>query len=332
MTRSIGRSTRSASRSAARACCPPGAYVAAATARLGPGERIAQLTMPEPGGPLIVAAAPAEAKPRPGPPRRTNIYLDPPTARVLDVASSAAGPVRFLHVLHGSLQIPGGWGRPIVGWLGIALLLSSVSGLWLWWPTVGRWTRGLRWRRRPDTNANLHHLLGFWIAAPLFVLSLTGAWISFPKAFGPLVGEGQPRGPDRTAQARARPIERTGLSADQAVGRALALMPGTIRQVTWPTERTPDWSIQLAGEPRQTVAVADDAGTAALARSRPGQGPVARWMRRVHDGDGMGPVWQAIIFLGGVLPGVLAVTGLLMWGRARGRPPGPAARPSVAPV
>lgn len=308
------------------------AYVAAARARLAPGERIAQLTMPAHGGPVVVAAAPAQMTPRPGPPVRTNVYLDPPTARVLDVASSAAGPIRFLHVLHGSLHIPGGWGRPIVGWLGIALLLSAVSGLWLWWPTVGRWTRGLRWRRRPDTNANVHHLFGFWIALPLFVLSLTGAWISFPKVSGPLVGEGPPRGPDRTAQARARPVERTGLSADQAIARALAVVPGRVRQVGWPTERTPDWSIQLAGEPRRTVSVADDAGTAALAPSRAGQGPVARWMRRIHDGDGMGPVWQTIIFLGGVLPAVLAVTGLIMWWRARRRRSRPAARPSVTPV
>ena len=40
-------------------------------------------------------------------------------------------------------------------------------------------------------------------------------------------------------------------------------------------------------------------------------------MRRLHDGDGMGPVWQAIIFIGGILPAALAVTGIIMWWRAR---------------
>ena len=33
-------------------------------------------------------------------------------------------------------------------------------------------------------------------------------------------------------------------------------------------------------------------------------------MRRIHDGTGMGAVWQVIIFLGGVLPTALAVTGV----------------------
>jgi uncharacterized iron-regulated membrane protein len=32
----------------------------------------------------------------------------------------------------------------------------------------------------------------------------------------------------------------------------------------------------------------------------------------------MGIVWQVIIFVGGVLPAALAVTGIIMWLRARG--------------
>ena len=299
----------------------PQAYVAAATPRLKPGERIAQLTLPQEGGPVIVAAAgPGAAVQRPGPPQRTMIYLDPPTARVLDVASSASGVIRFLHVLHGSLQIPG-VGRTIVGWIGVAMLLSSFTGLWLWWPSVGRWTRGLRWRRHRNTDTNLHHLFGFWIALPLFVLSLTGAWIAFPGFFAALSGQGQrsgqARGPERGAQARARPVASTTVPVDDAVAAARAMAPGDVRSITWPTEKKADWSIQLAGRDAVTISVADDSGTAALAPERGGQGGVARLMRRLHDGTGMGPVWQAVIFLGGILPAVLAVTGLVMWWHGR---------------
>jgi uncharacterized iron-regulated membrane protein len=42
-------------------------------------------------------------------------------------------------------------------------------------------------------------------------------------------------------------------------------------------------------------------------------------MRRIHDGTGMAALWQAIIFLGGLVPAGLAVTGILMWLRARRR-------------
>src|SRR3546814_4901938 len=43
----------------------------------------------------------------------------------------------------------------------------------------------------------------------------------------------------------------------------------------------------------------------------------ARLMRRIHDGTGMGLLWQVIIFLGGILPAILAVTGIIPWWRAR---------------
>lgn len=54
----------------------PGAYVAAARRVLPPDARVARLLVPHAGGPVIVSASPAIA-----------VYLDPPTARVLDVAT-----------------------------------------------------------------------------------------------------------------------------------------------------------------------------------------------------------------------------------------------------
>lgn len=68
-------------------------------------------------------------------------------------------------------------------------------------------------------------------------------------------------------------------------------------------------------------------GRRPLGSDEPAQGPrpetTARLMRRIHDGTGMGALWQTIIFLGGLIPALLAVTGILMWlhvrrGRLRG--------------
>ena len=44
---------------------------------------------------------------------------------------------------------------------------------------------------------------------------------------------------------------------------------------------------------------------------------LARTMRRWHDGTDMGIVWQVVIFLGGIIPALLSVTGLIIWWRAR---------------
>ncbi|MGI4732596.1 MAG: PepSY-associated TM helix domain-containing protein [Janthinobacterium lividum] len=299
-----------------RTLLPLGRYVAAARAVLKPGDRVAMLTMPDGGGPVIVAGAPARAPRRPGPPMRTNVYLDPPTARVLEVAASNAGAIRFIHVLHGSLQVPG-VGRSIVGWIGVAMALSSVTGLWLWWPVTGSVRRGFRWKRQRNVDGNLHHLLGFWIALPLLVLSVTGMWISFPGVFGGgrPGGMGGGRGPG----GPTRPMDRPARAVDRVVetGSALA-RGGTLRSVTWPLEGQPDWTLGFArrGGPPASVKVADDSGSASPAPARD-QGGLARLMRRIHDGEGMGIVWQVVIFAAGIIPAILAVTGIIMWWRAR---------------
>ncbi len=65
------------------------------------------------------------------------------------------------------------------------------------------------------------------------------------------------------------------------------------------------------------MTVADSDSKATLLPAKPET--LARTMRRIHDGTGMPFVWQVIIFVGGILPALLAVTGILMWLRMRRR-------------
>ncbi len=294
---------------------PASAFAAAARTVLAGDERITTLRFDADGGPVMVTAS----KPGPaggGRPDRTNIWLDPRDARVIDHASASSGLVRVLHVLHGSLMVPG-WGRTIVGWAGVFMLISSISGMWLWWPLSGSFATGLRWRRRNTLNANIHYLAGFWIMIPLAMLSFTGAWISFPKEFGAFEPRPAPSQPDRASAARARPLVETGTSVDRAVELAHAHSTGPLVTVTWPTDQKPDWKIsyQRPGAPAE-VTVAD--GKESVKPPKPPQPEtLARTMRRWHDGTGMGPVWQTIIFLGGIIPALLSITGIVIWWRAR---------------
>lgn len=282
------------------ATLPPARYAEAAKSVLGPDTTIVSLRYPAHGdAPVLVSAALAKAAEKPaGPPQRVNVYLDGPTARVLDQARPNDGVVRVLHRLHGSLMVPGA-GRQIVGWLGVAMLVSSLSGLWLWWPLTGSVKRGFRWKRRPQFDANLHHQMGFWVCLPLAMLSLTGAWISFPAFFGPLVGEKPSRRPAPAAPLAA-PVQNVNDVALRAGGQPVS--------ITWPTDKNPVWKITLdVGE----TEVADVSGVAKSLPSKPET--IARKMRRWHDGTGMGAVFQIVIFLGGIIPAVLAVTGVTMW-------------------
>lgn len=290
---------------------PVDAYLVAARKALPPGAPIASLALPDGDGPIVVQASAPGAPRRAGPPARTSVWIDPPTARVLAVADSRSGALRVIHMLHGSLLVPG-LGRTIVGWIGIAMMASCLTGLWLWWPTVGKWTRGLRWRRHRNLDTNLHHLFGFWIALPLFVLSLTGAWIAFPGVFS---GGQREHGPPRNrfgGTSVAAP--ETAPQAVIAAARRVTAAP--VVTLTWPlTGRDPSWTITTAGP---TLTLGDRNGTIASTRVRPHGGfGVSGVMRRLHDGDGMGLLWQTIIFIGGLLPAALAVTGVIMWWRAR---------------
>ena len=303
---------------------PPSAYVAAAQARLGAGDRIGNLRYPEEGGPVVVnavRAGQAGGAPRRGPPQRVSLWLDPADARVLDVADGNAGLVRWLHNFHGSLTVPG-VGRQIVGWLGVAMLISSLTGLWLWWPTTGSWTRGFRWRRGNDVETNLHHQIGFWIALPLAMLSLTGAWISFPAFFGAISGSPQQaRGGGGGDRFRATPLAPTQRNVDAALAAAAAEATGQPVSIAWPTDAMPAWRISFArdgGRPAE-ITVDDETGEIDRGRdSRGGGNGALRLVRQLHDGTGMGLAWQLIIFLGGIAPAVLGITGIIMWLRTRG--------------
>lgn len=282
------------------------------------GAPLASLKLPVHSGDPVIAQTASQQSAIRGPAPRTNIYLDPPTARVLEVSSSRSGPVMAMHLIHGSLMIPG-VGRAIVGWIGVAMLFSSISGLWLWWPTMGSWLHGLRWRRHRHVDANLHHLFGFWIALPLFVLSLTSAWISFPGFFGSLVGEnGRAMGfsAERAALNRAKPLPVTRLSLEDAAARLP--VGARIAQIAWPNDYKSQWRFTLAGKDAPVVVIDDASGrTLATPPADRGSAAIAQLMRRIHDGNGMGIVWQVIIFLGGLLAAMLAITGVIMWARAR---------------
>jgi len=326
--------------SGAEVSLPAGRYLAAAREAFDGRATFTQLRFPEqPGDPVVVVGRLNEATAPGARPRNLNVWIDPPTARVLGMADTSTSFNQWMHRLHGTLLIPE-IGRKVVGWLGWALFLSSATGLWLWWPRSGAILKALRWRRGPSTLFNLHHMVGFWICLPLAVLSLTGVYISFPQTsravFGVAEAEaprGQPSGPAGSRNAGsgrpaandrfAPPLASPRLSLDQALATARPQITGEIVSVAAPTVgRESVWRIQVR-EPGAGTPVAwkvqDADGTVERDRPRAAGDPVSRWMRKIHDGNGTGPVWQTIVFLGGIAPVLLSITGLIMWLRRRAR-------------
>jgi uncharacterized iron-regulated membrane protein len=327
---------------------PVSAYLASASAALPDGVTALALRFPEePGWPVTVMGRGATSEGG-GPPPFKRVYLDPPTARALDVLDQRNSLVGFLHRFHENLTIPQYSGRAIVGWIGVGMLLLTLTGLWLWWPRNGAFLIGLRWRRAPSTMTNLHFLLGFWIALPLAVVSFTGVYLSFPQPARQAMAAIAPMNPQAGRPGFGGEVVRdTVQTVDHALALALAAEPGATpvaiflptRPAARPGERREGaapaqaasqagrgergpavvWRVQLrtAADDLITVMVDDRSGVARRAPDPLAGDRAAQWMRWLHEGSHAGALWQGLVFLTGVFPAVLGVTGLIMWLRAR---------------
>src|SRR5262245_54588781 len=110
----------------------PSVLLAAAREAAGDTFVVASLRLPEHAGEPVIANARAKGRPVEGrPPQSLRLWLDPGTGAVLDTANPRGGVFGVAHQLHGSLLIPE-VGRKVVGWFGWALLISALTGIWLW--------------------------------------------------------------------------------------------------------------------------------------------------------------------------------------------------------
>jgi uncharacterized iron-regulated membrane protein len=249
------------------------AEYAASARQAVPGARIAGMRMPDQEGAPIMVTARGQG------PGFYRVFVDPPTGEVLE-AVPGGGLVGWVHRLHENLTLREYWGREIVGAAGIAMLVSSLSGLYLWWPARGRFREALGARKGLPWSRNLHYLLGFYGCAVLALLSFTGIWLAYVDAGRTVVSTFSPLSP-RAVEAGAYRVSLRDetLFVEAATGNVVRRVRG------W--DRT--------------------AGDRFLAAQR-----------GLHSGEVLGPA-RVLLFVGGLLPAVLVVTGTTMWLRQRRR-------------
>ena len=100
--------------------------------------------------------------------------------------------------LHADL-LGGRLGRRINGIGAFAVLLSAVTGIFLWWPGIKRWRRsltlhrGVGWKR---FNWDLHSAMGFWSFAFTVVFAVSGLYLAYPEPFHGFADWAEPRSPE----------------------------------------------------------------------------------------------------------------------------------------
>jgi uncharacterized iron-regulated membrane protein len=90
--------------------------------------------------------------------------------------------MQWFYDLHADL-LTGETGRFVNGFVGLATIIFSLTGLIVWWPGTARWLFGFRyawrtgWKRQ---NYDLHKVVGFYSSVAVLVVAVSGMTYSFP--------------------------------------------------------------------------------------------------------------------------------------------------------
>jgi uncharacterized iron-regulated membrane protein len=228
-------------------------------------------------------------------------------------------------------------GRAITGVCNLALLFLILSGLYLWIPRRWSWAAlkavtvpRLRLARKAR-DWNWHNAIGFWAAAPLLAIVVSGVVMSYPwannlvyRALGtdppPRRGPGEPR---EGARRRVGRDERPNGSCVQA------LLDIAVRREPHWTSITHDWppvhdgkvtvtvDTGTGGQPQRRTRLAIDATTLAVIKTEGWRDvetgrKVRSILRFAHTGEILGWAGQALAGMASLAAVVLVYSGFAL--------------------
>jgi uncharacterized iron-regulated membrane protein len=177
--------------------------------------------------------------------------------------------------------------------------------------------RGMRWRRGGSMLSNLHHMVGIWVAIPLGVVALTGIYLGFPQQSCSLLASFFDMTPAARGAFAAPLLHPTIRSIDQAFDAALAAVPGAKPSaISLPTRQQVTWRIELflpSTGAAASVVIDDASGAVRISGPQPAGDRIAVWLQWIHEGSHAGWAWRTIVFLCGLSPPLLGITGIIVW-------------------
>jgi uncharacterized iron-regulated membrane protein len=260
------------------------------------------------------------------------VAVNPYSGEVLDSRFWGRTLASQIIDLHTDFAMEGG-GRKLLAWLAAILILSVISGVYLWWPERAKLAAAFSVRHDAGLMRflfDLHRLSGLAGAGLLLVLAFTGFHLAYPPLLEKLtasagMGHGD-AGPNvrSTAVPNDRPV-----NLQEAVLIARGPFPSSeVRRITTPRGETGTYRINLRQRqeinqhhPMTNVWVDRWSG-----QIRDVQNPekfsagqrFTLWMWPLHTGEAFGAGVRFLWFLAGLLPAFLFVTGLWHWLFRRG--------------
>ena len=260
-----------------------------------------------------------------------DIYVDPVSLKILGTSEVVErGPVlAFLITIHAFLAMPPPIGLPFVGWTGVIMTLMGISGVVLWWPGKGQWRRAFLLRRGTrgiPFYFDLHRVAGIWGLLVFLAVSVSGIYLTFPQKIGPFV-KAHLSGEDTVTKPQLGYVAGSGpICPEQAIALARSAVPNArVASLELPgADKTFVVELEPQGlaptEPHVVVVL--DADTADLSyiddpRNYSFPDQLLNWQHLLHFGVGLGLLWKVLVFLSGLLPLLLAITGLTVWWKKR---------------
>jgi uncharacterized iron-regulated membrane protein len=264
------------------------------------------------------------------------VLVDPYTGQALGTRTAVPtmeftqrNLVNTIYTLHFQLFM-GDVGATLVGFSGLFLLISCLSGVVLWWPLNRTFKKGLL--IKPGSQGirlhyDIHRISGMYSVVLLAVLAATGIYLTFPNYLKPVIG--------LTSSLQQEPnfdflptSHLPTINADQALQLADAFAPGNRVKCLWlPGASGAAWRVSMVGErgvgwsggPVE-MWLHPEGGTV-LSGKKYEQGSagdsLVAWQLPLHSGRAFGTMGRVLIFIAGLIPLIMGITGTAIWMRKR---------------
>jgi uncharacterized iron-regulated membrane protein len=248
------------------------------------------------------------------------------------------GAVRFdrahfvpaMYELHRSLLSKEA-GHVAVGFAGLLLLFVAITGALTAWPRHGTraaWKRTLTIKHDAGSHRrwyDLHRAGGMWLLLFLLLMSVTGAYLCFPKQGRALVATLMPTSPATLSEAE--PPATSPADPDALVRHAQSLWPDTQwTRVQIPADAAQGYDVRLlqgdelradTGDTRVRMSATGEVVDVRDPLRAPAGDTLLSWLFPLHSGEALGLVGRLAWTVFGLAPVLLFATGLWLWLKRR---------------
>lgn len=254
------------------------------------------------------------------------LSVDPYSGEVVKRRFWGQFAMTWIYDLHYALLL-GKTGKILMAIIGGLLLISIMSGMYLWWPPVHKLRSALTIKSNASfvrMTYDVHKVTGVQSLMVVFILSLTGIALAIPEYVNPVINSISALRPAPKPQSQLGLEDNNRITLDQAVDKAQQLFPSArLCWIVTPKNITDSYRINLRQDfepslrfPKTNIWV-DQYSGGILAVNDPKDFTAGEtlliWLHPLHNGEVFGLPGRILVIVAGIACPLLFVTGLLRW-------------------